>query len=97
MAKPVRFAVLGDFNRRLAQANDAIWADWDDATPANADLSLAAGDRAARCNPRYSDFIDHIVLDRRAAAASNGFSEHTYSGEALSDHCAVSVVIDATR
>jgi endonuclease/exonuclease/phosphatase family metal-dependent hydrolase len=96
-AEPVRFAVLGDFNRRLAMPNDALWAEWDDATPANADLSLAAGDRSARCNPRYADFIDHIVLDRRAAAASTGFAEHTYAGPALSDHCAVSVVIGAVR
>lgn len=96
-AEPVRFAVLGDFNRRLALPNDAVWADWDDATPANADLSLAAGDRPARCNPRYSDFIDHIVLDRRAANVSSGFAEHTYAGEALSDHCAVSVVIGGAR
>jgi len=90
----VRFAVLGDFNRRLAQAGDTVWADWDDAQPADADLSLAAGTTGARCNPRYPDFIDHIVLDRRAAADQLGFEERTYGGEALSDHCAIIVTLD---
>ena len=93
-AEDVRFAVLGDFNRRLAQAGDTVWADWDDAQPADADLSLAAGATAARCNPRYSDFIDHIVLDRRAAADQLGFEERTYGGEALSDHCAITVTLN---
>lgn len=90
----LRFAILGDFNRRLAQADDTVWADWDDAQPANADLSLAAGGTGARCNPRYSDFIDHIVLDRRAAADQLGFEERTYGGQALSDHCAIAVTLD---
>jgi endonuclease/exonuclease/phosphatase family metal-dependent hydrolase len=90
----LRFAVLGDFNRRLALAGDTVWADWDDAQPAAADLSLAAGTRDARCNPRFSDFIDHIVLDRRAAADQVGFEERTYGGEALSDHCAITVTLE---
>jgi endonuclease/exonuclease/phosphatase family metal-dependent hydrolase len=85
----IRFAVLGDFNRRLAMPADAIWADWDDASPPDADLSRAAGDQSARCNPRYRDFIDHIVLDRRAAADLVAFEEKTYAADALSDHCAI--------
>ena len=94
-AEGVRFAVLGDFNRRLAQASDTVWANWDDATPVNSDLSLAAGTTSARCNPRYSDFIDHIVLDRRATADQLGFEERTYEGDALSDHCAIAVTLSA--
>jgi endonuclease/exonuclease/phosphatase family metal-dependent hydrolase len=86
----VRFAVLGDFNRRLTMAGDTVWADWDDASPADADLALASGDQSARCNPRYRDFIDFIVLDRRATADLRAFQEHTYASEALSDHCAIS-------
>lgn len=89
----VRFAVLGDFNRRLALAGDTVWADWDDGQPADADLSLAAGTTGALCNPRYPDFIDHIVLDRRAAADQVGFEERMYGGEALSDHCAITVTL----
>jgi endonuclease/exonuclease/phosphatase family metal-dependent hydrolase len=89
-AEGVRFAVLGDFNRRLAMAGDAVWADWDDSSPPNADLALASGDQSAQCNPRYRDFIDFIVLDRRATADVRGFVEKTFEGEGLSDHCAIS-------
>lgn len=88
-AEGIRFAVLGDFNRRLVMPADAVWADWDDAAPANADLARASGDRSARCNPRYRDFIDYIVLDRRAAADLVAFEEKIYAGESLSDHCAI--------
>lgn len=86
----VRFAVMGDFNRRLAMPGDTVWAEWDDGLPANADLALASGDQSARCNPRYSDFIDFIALDRRATDDLRGFEERTFTGSALSDHCAVS-------
>ena len=88
-AEGLRFAVLGDFNRRLAMPGDTVWTAWDDAAPANADLALAAGTQSARCNPRYRDFIDHIVLDRRATAGLVAFEEQTYAADALSDHCAV--------
>lgn len=89
----IRFAVLGDFNRRLALAGDTVWTDWDDGQPSNSDLSLATGTTGARCNPRYPDFIDHIVLDRRAAAVQVGFEEQVYDGESLSDHCAITVTL----
>ncbi|HSD16265.1 MAG TPA: endonuclease/exonuclease/phosphatase family protein [Thermomonas sp.] len=94
-AEGIRFAVLGDFNRRLAMPGDAIWSEWDDASPANADLSRAAGDQPARCNPRYRDFIDHIVLDRRAAADLVSFDEKTHPVDALSDHCAITARLKA--
>ncbi|WP_298697377.1 endonuclease/exonuclease/phosphatase family protein [uncultured Brevundimonas sp.] len=89
-AEGVRFAVLGDFNRRLAMPGDAVWADWDDASPPNSDLTLASGEQSAQCNPRYRDFIDFIVLDRRAKGSFVGFDEKTFADEPLSDHCAVS-------
>ena len=92
-AEGVRFAVLGDFNRRLGMANDAVWTDWDDASPPDADLALASGDQSARCNPRYRDYIDFIVLDRRATADLRGFEEKTFEGEGLSDHCAITVLL----
>jgi len=88
-----RFAVMGDFNRRLAMADDVIWANWDDGSPANADLAFASGAQSARCNPRYRDFIDFIVLDRTAAVDLEGFDEKTFMAEPLSDHCAVSALI----
>ena len=93
-AEALPFAVLGDFNRRLAMPGDAVWADWDDASPANADLLLTSAGRPARCNPRYADFIDHIVLDRRATAGFIAFDEQTYDAQPLSDHCAISAVLD---
>ena len=89
-AEGMRFAVLGDFNRRLGMVDDSVWADWDDGSPSNSDLALASGDQSARCNPRYRDFIDFIVLDRRATSDLRGFEEKTFEGEGLSDHCAVS-------
>lgn len=94
-AEGVRFAVLGDFNRRLAMPNDAVWAEWDDASPANADLALASGEASARCNPRYRDFIDYIVLDRLAFETLLDFKEQTFEGEGLSDHCAISARLRA--
>ena len=89
-AENIRFAVLGDFNRRLAMPADAVWSDWDDGSPAYSDLALASGEQPAQCNPRYRDFIDFIVLDRRATDDLVKFEEMTFEGEALSDHCAVS-------
>jgi endonuclease/exonuclease/phosphatase family metal-dependent hydrolase len=88
-AEGIRFAVLGDFNRRLAMPNDAVWTEWDDASPPNADLSLASGSQPAQCNPRYRDFIDFILLDRRANDDLQGFGEAVFIGDPLSDHCAV--------
>jgi endonuclease/exonuclease/phosphatase family metal-dependent hydrolase len=89
--EPRPFVVLGDFNRRLALPDDPVWTDWDDGDPAEADLTLAAGGQRARCNPRYPDFIDHIVLDRRASQGLERFEETVFEGPALSDHCAISV------
>lgn len=85
-----RFVVLGDFNRRLARAGDLVWAEIDDADPPNSDLSLAEGTVGPKCDPRYSEFIDHIVLDARATRDLKGFEELTYGGgERPSDHCPV--------
>lgn len=92
---PVRFAVLGDWNRRLASPGDVVWSEIDDGDPANADLRLADVGVVPGCDPRYTAFIDHIVLDRRAAAAMTGFSETQYaSGEKhYSDHCPITVTL----
>ncbi len=93
------FAVLGDWNRRLASRGDAFWAEIDDSEPANADLSLAADGARATCKARYSEFIDHIALDRRAAARAvpGSFAEFTYGvpeDRHPSDHCLVAVTIE---
>ncbi|WP_119184547.1 endonuclease/exonuclease/phosphatase family protein [Sphingomonas turrisvirgatae] len=91
------FAVLGDWNRRLAARGDTFYAEIDDADPGDADLALAAGDRQAGCKARYREFIDHIVLGARAAQrlVPNSFEEYRYGdvqeAEHPSDHCPVSV------
>ena len=92
-AGPDRFAVLGDWNRRLAVPEDAVWTDIDDGDPANADLRLADAGTAPKCDPRYDSFIDHIVLDRRAGLDMLAFSETLYARSAahVSDHCPVAV------
>lgn len=95
-AGPDRFIILGDWNRRLGLAGDSVWAEIDDGEPANADLRLADEGIQPECDPRYTSFIDHIVLDRRAGGDMQGFSEVRYApGEKhYSDHCPVSVTIE---
>lgn len=92
---PDRFLILGDWNQRLGLPGDAIWPEIDDGVPANADLRLADAGVSPKCDPRYDSFIDHIVLDRRAAADMGRFTETLYApGEAHhSDHCPVSVTL----
>lgn len=94
-AGPMRFAVLGDWNRRLAVGIDLLWKDIDDSDPPNADLRLADEGTAPACDPRYSSFIDHIVLDKRAGADMTGFSETLYApnGKHYSDHCPIAVTL----
>lgn len=86
------FAVLGDFNRRLALDGDVIWAALDH-PPGPADMTLASGATPPGCDPRYTSFIDHIVFDPRLGARTPVFRESLYEGERLSDHCAVSITV----
>ncbi|MDF7774266.1 endonuclease/exonuclease/phosphatase family protein [Sphingomonas sp. AOB5] len=89
-----RFVVLGDWNRRLAVPGDAVWIDLDDGDPADSDLTLADDGVVPRCDPRFTAFIDHIVLDRRSAVDFRRFSELTYAtANHPSDHCPISAVI----
>jgi len=92
---PERFAVLGDWNRRLALPGDSVWTEIDDGEPANADLSLADAGTPPACDPRYDSFIDHIVLDRRGGADLAGFEETRYAvGEKHhADHCPVAIIL----
>ena len=63
------FIVLGDFNRRLVDGNDLIWEQLDDGVPANADLVAVTENMPISCrdNDPFTKFIDHILLDNRAA------------------------------
>lgn len=92
---PVRFAVLGDWNRQLAKPRDPFWAAIDDKDPLNADLTLTDEGTPPKCDPRYNAFIDHVVLDRRAAEAFGSFSERPYLADEnhYSDHRPVVVTL----
>ena len=60
------FIVLGGFNRRFTQPNDRVWADLDGGRPANADLTALTQDMPISCRDnKFTEFIDHIVVDRR--------------------------------
>ncbi|HRE43402.1 MAG TPA: endonuclease/exonuclease/phosphatase family protein [Terricaulis sp.] len=84
-----RFAVLGDFNRRLSLAEDSLWAELNDGDPQP--LRLASGLQGPQCDPRFSTFIDYIVTADLGSPWA--FREWLFDGENLSDHCAVSVDI----
>lgn len=83
------FVVLGDFNRRLAVPGD--WA-WTMLSSSRAPLRLLAAGRSSRCDPRFVEFIDHIVLGGGAGTmlVPGSFREHPRQG-AHPDHCALSL------
>jgi len=89
-----RFAVLGDFNRRLSRergpARDAagrlqnLWAEIDDRDPPAADLvRLSEKLPFTKCvsNDPYTSFVDEIVLGRDLASRlrPGGYVRITYS------------------
>ncbi len=90
------FVVMGDFNRRLALADDEMLAGLDAAAP----LTLVTAGRASPCWGG-EDFIDHILLGGTARAWLEPASlrvltyrEANADKERLSDHCPVSVRLD---
>jgi endonuclease/exonuclease/phosphatase family metal-dependent hydrolase len=94
----VAFLILGDWNRRIALADDAMWKQISQGLPADAPLVDAAGGRSATCIARYPDYIDHIVFDPRAATrvVAGSFREFSYGVDEdayPSDHCPVSIEI----
>lgn len=93
----VRFAVLGDFNRRFdretAPARDeqgrtvAMWPELDDADPPGADLTEPGADvgpTACRPGERTRSRIDHILLGKSLADAyvQGSFRHEQYPGTA---------------
>ena len=61
----VAFGILGDFNRRFAVSDDRAWSEL---SPESSPLELLTADLETACDPRFAEFIDHIVLDADAAA-----------------------------
>ncbi len=91
-----RFAIAGDFNRRIAVPGD--WA-WSALSPEGDALELAAANRQSRCDSRYPDFIDHIVLGGPdgPVATPGSFREGTREGP-HPDHCPISIAVsDGSR
>ena len=87
-AKGTAFGILGDFNRRLAVSDD--WA-WRALSPESSPLDLLTADLESRCDPRFEEFIDHIVLDAAAAALLvRGSTREWRRHDDHPDHCAVS-------
>jgi endonuclease/exonuclease/phosphatase family metal-dependent hydrolase len=98
--EPRPFIVLGDFNRRLNQPEDRVWAELDDGDPANADLTALTQEMPISCRDNaFTEFIDHIVVDPRGLAwvDRSSFRQATYRQadkavwNKLSDHCPVAV------
>lgn len=92
------FAVMGDWNRRLAAHGDQFFGQLDRPQSAATDLALTNGGAAATCKARYREFIDHIVVDPRASGRviPGTFAEYTYGtaeDRHPSDHCPVSVTL----
>ncbi len=93
-AEGMPFAMLGDWNRRLALADDVVWKRLNESVP----LLDAAEGKPATCAQRYPDFIDHIVLDPAAAMrrVEGSFAEFTYGvaeDKHPSDHCPVGITL----
>ena len=86
-----RFAISGDFNRRLAVPGD--WA-WSVLMPETRPLELATAGMQSRCDARFPNFIDHIVAwgPDGPIISPGSFREEAREGR-HPDHCALLVVI----
>ena len=82
------FVILGDFDRRLALPGD--WA-WGVLSPAEAPLRLLTEGVPFRCDPRFSEFIDHLVAGGgvEGTLVEGSIKEWPRQGQ-HPDHCAVS-------
>jgi endonuclease/exonuclease/phosphatase family metal-dependent hydrolase len=84
----------GDFNRRLEQEGDRVWADLDDGDPV--DWMVAGEGIGPQCDPRYRAFIDFLVMNERASALAvqGSFTETTFEeGRRASDHCPIGITL----
>ena len=82
------FVILGDFNRRLALPGD--WG-WLLLSQASAPLHLGTAGVPFDCDPRFSEFIDHIAVGGGAETmlVEGSFREWPRR-EPHPDHCAIS-------
>ena len=86
-----RFAIAGDFNRRLAIPGN--WA-WGLLSPEDRPLELVTEGSRSHCDSRFPNFIDHLVLGGPDGpiARAGSFREEPRDAP-HPDHCAISVAI----
>lgn len=86
----IAFLIAGDFNRNLAVPKD--WG-WSIMSTVAEPIKLLTADIPYRCIPRYTDFIDHLVVGGGADAmyVSGSFREWPLQGP-HPDHCAISAL-----
>lgn len=95
------FVVLGDFNRALAAARDALFEELNDQHPAGLVLSQAGPHVRSACGKRRSKLaVDHVLLGGvQRLLQSSDFAEIPYAdadlqaGRKLSDHCPIRVTL----
>ena len=84
------FVILGDFNRRLAVPGDWVWRLL---SPPSARLHLATSGLVTRCDPRFAELIDHLVVGGGAEAMLvPGSARELPRHGPHPDHCAVSAL-----
>ncbi|MFN3313124.1 MAG: endonuclease/exonuclease/phosphatase family protein [Hyphomonas sp.] len=84
--------VGGDFNRRLELSGDTVWEELNDGVPSA--LHIAGAGTGPACDPRYTEFIDFILMNDAAKSGkvTGSFRETTDTApERPSDHCPISV------
>ena len=86
-AENIPYAILGDFNRRLALDGD--WA-WRLLSSARRGLHLATAGLPTSCDPRYTALIDHILVssDLVSRIVPDSIREIPRLGD-HPDHCAI--------
>jgi endonuclease/exonuclease/phosphatase family metal-dependent hydrolase len=88
----------GDLNRRLEADSDNFWAILNE----YGDLHITGAGIGPNCLPRFSAFIDFLILNdaARPAKIEGSFAETTFGGpveDYPSDHCPISIDLDLGR
>lgn len=97
----VAFAVLGDFNRALGEADDALFRELDDNDPKGLRLVRAGTRTHSECGKKRQLAVDHVLLGGSASdwLSPTGLSELRYEHDdlaarlKLSDHCPIHVTL----
>lgn len=87
--------VGGDFNRRFEMDDDQVWIGLNYGDPYA--LHIAGAGIRPQCDPRYTQFIDFILLNEHAASfkVTGSFAETTFfDGMRASDHCPISITLE---